>query len=452
MFALLVVAACISGHLGLDITNDALTLRLARSPASNSMGTWFSRQYTSDDADNDNDGDAEADPIENDEPPPLPRRAPLARPPLSLPNVASHTHHDHDDHQNDHHHHQRHEDDDVGKHRSTATSPSRHPAHVDDAPRAHDTHGKMEPASSTRAKGSKQASEIGAQESAIFESPRRLSREHPIDLETPGECNVWRSVSQDTTRLQLYRRHFTSLDFTDWFIFVSMFTEAWHRRRRSVIRRPVYVDIAANHARRWSNTYFLDRCMGWDGICAEANAAYHAELRSERHCALIATCISDRPRAVNFSFTAAYGGVVRGAADRGAWGVDGGQHATRKKYAQHFRGFKTLTCTTLARELGRLKVAHVDFLSLDVEGYELPVLMGIDWSRVVIDVLVVENKRPEIVSFLTNRGFNRYRAVLKDDIYIRKASGYSVDPKFASWLTDLSKADYKIYLPSHRSH
>ena len=31
------------------------------------------------------------------------------------------------------------------------------------------------------------------------------------------------------------------------------------------------MDLAANHAVRISNTYVMDRCLGWRGLCIEAN-------------------------------------------------------------------------------------------------------------------------------------------------------------------------------------
>lgn len=284
---------------------------------------------------------------------------------------------------------------------------------------------------------------------AQFIAKRKLPSYLKHELSMPEECAIWRSLARDASKLVLYKQHFTSLDFTDWFIFVSMFTEAWHSARRTSRKRPVYVDVAANHARRWSNTYFLDRCLGWNGVCAEANPGYHEELRTQRHCSLIDTCVSDTPRLVNFSFTAAYGGVVRDGSGGQAWGVDGNKHATQPKFSTHFRGFRTLRCTTLSRELPRLGVNHVDFMSLDVEGYELPVLEGMDWSRTTVDVLVVENKRPEVQKFLEDKGFQQYRGVLKDDIYIRKGSGYTINHKFAHWLKIMRK-DYRINLPDNQ--
>ena len=49
-----------------------------------------------------------------------------------------------------------------------------------------------------------------------------------------------------------------------------------------------------------------------------------------------------------------------------------------------------MTCATLAAEVRALRWAHVDFMSLDVEGHEASVLRGLDWARVTIDYILCE--------------------------------------------------------------
>ena len=228
----------------------------------------------------------------------------------------------------------------------------------------------------------------------------------------------------------------------DWFLYVALFTEKFHAVHTN--RRPVYLDVAANHARRWSNTYFFDRCMGWNGVCVEANPVYRDELRNERHCHLIDRCVSDSERQVNFSFTEAFGGVV--VDEDTKWGVDGDSHKKDSKFYQHFKGIRSLTCTTLEKELSKIGMKHIDFLSLDVEGHELPVLNGINWNNTRIDVIVIENKSIQVAMLLLEKGYERIQNVLKDDIYLRKGSGYSFDEKFVDWVAQLNKTDYRFHL------
>lgn len=86
-----------------------------------------------------------------------------------------------------------------------------------------------------------------------------------------------------------------------------------------------------------------------------------------------------------------------------------------------------------------------------VEGHELPVLEGINWNKTEIDIIVLENKARQIVQFFENQDYTRFAGVLKDDIYIRKGSGYKIDLTFANWLTHLNKTSLRIDLNSSTS-
>lgn len=51
---------------------------------------------------------------------------------------------------------------------------------------------------------------------------------------------------------------------------------------------------------------------------------------------------------------------------------------------------------------------HIDFLSLDAEGYELHILEGIDFTRVTFDYMLIEiysNQYEAIASYLNERGY-----------------------------------------------
>ncbi|GAB0497526.1 hypothetical protein MMPV_008861 [Pyropia vietnamensis] len=157
-------------------------------------------------------------------------------------------------------------------------------------------------------------------------------------------------------------------------------------------RRGTYVDIAANEAVRISNTAFYDRCLNWRGVCVEANPTYHEELWRMRSCDLVPTCVSSTDgEVVNFTLAAGIGGIT----------------ATNKNPT----GGKpqiVLRCTTAAKALARSALTHIDYLSLDVEGHELPVLQGIDWNITHINVITVELSKTRgdpIKELLAGQGF-----------------------------------------------
>lgn len=144
---------------------------------------------------------------------------------------------------------------------------------------------------------------------------------------------------------------------------MAIFDDMFHETARKTGRKLRYLDLAANHARRWSNTYFFDRCQGWDGVCIEPNDKYHEELSIERSCKLVKKCISDVPRKVRFAFSGAFGGVISNQ----GYGVNEKKVTIDKQ--QHYTGTKELMCTTLSAELEGEQ--HFDFMSLDVESVSM---------------------------------------------------------------------------------
>ena len=78
-------------------------------------------------------------------------------------------------------------------------------------------------------------------------------------------------------------------------------------------------------------------------------------------------------------------------------------------------------------------VPHVDFFSLDVEGSELEVLLTINFTKVTIDVMMVEfdgrdvQKEWKIDQLLRNVGFSKCTKVRvpRNAIFVRDASSLS---------------------------
>ena len=58
--------------------------------------------------------------------------------------------------------------------------------------------------------------------------------------------------------------------------------------------------------------------------------------------------------------------------------------------------------------LDEMGFSHINFFSLDTEGYELNILKGIDFNRTTFDFLLIEiynRDYEEIVQFLRNHGY-----------------------------------------------
>ena len=137
-------------------------------------------------------------------------------------------------------------------------------------------------------------------------------------------------------------------------------------------RTGFYVDSGANHWRDMSNTFFYDVCLGWKGLCIEPSPQYHDGLLQHRSCHLVPTCIAASTSYVHLS------------------GEGAGTHVVQDS------GTNSLQCLSLETMLGQ-KIKNdkgkyeVDLWSLDVEGYELNVLSGLNFSNVNISVLLVKD-------------------------------------------------------------
>ena len=221
--------------------------------------------------------------------------------------------------------------------------------------------------------------------------PRRAYR---FELSVEEECEGWRNGTLDTWSDPKERRQhdsspggFTSQNGQDRLLWEHLFARLRRRGR--------YLDVAANHHKRISNTYFLDRCAGWAGVCVEPNPIYHAGLRTHRSCRLVPTCISDAPRETTmllppYQWLGGLGGVGNGSLPNLLAKTSIRSWYPPRKW-QHTR----LNCTTLELELRAARRLdgrwdHVDLLSLDVEGHEESVLRGVDWTRVRIDHILCE--------------------------------------------------------------
>lgn len=125
---------------------------------------------------------------------------------------------------------------------------------------------------------------------------------------------------------------------------------------------PINILKATNNAVDMSNTFFMDRCLGWRGICVEADPMYHLLIREQRTCALVPTCVSDRIHDVQFISALGLGGISSTNKNFKDF-VKDGSLSQKAKY--------NLTCTTVGILTKAAKVDHIDYLSLDVEGHEL---------------------------------------------------------------------------------
>ena len=209
---------------------------------------------------------------------------------------------------------------------------------------------------------------------------------------TEPECRTWLAGPPVDA--------FTSQFGQDAFLFYNYF--------RCLDGPGTYLDIGAFHPRTISNTWFLDKCLGWRGICAEGNAEQAAVFRTTRSCHVIDKVVSFESATTSFLRSSSGGHIVtEGSASAGTLSP-------------------TITIEDALAETDWARLAvgettRIDFLSLDVEEHELEVLLAVPWDRVDVRFAAVENNRNflDVWEFLMRIGFVKVATISVDEIFMR---------------------------------
>lgn len=182
-----------------------------------------------------------------------------------------------------------------------------------------------------------------------------------------------------------------------------------------------FLDIGAHDGQSFSNTWFFEKDLGWKGICFEPLPHLFKQLKACRDCICINACVSQLNGYLPFLHVDSCDEMLSGLCSTfneqklNAVITDIADLGGELKVIQ-------MPCVRLDDVLERYGITHVDFLSLDVEGHELEVLKSIDFSKVTIDVITVENDYHDeaIRDILRENGFILVDHVHVDDVFVRK--------------------------------
>lgn len=131
-----------------------------------------------------------------------------------------------------------------------------------------------------------------------------------------------------------------------------------------------------------SNTLHLESCLGWRGVLMDA--ATHADWMAMNRPGALSVGLAVCPQMgyTNYSSQRATTAGIVSFMSR----------SVRRRFKVDGAGEERVPCAPLSALLGALRLRHIDFLSLDVQGAELMVLKSIDWTVTTIGVLIAECK------------------------------------------------------------
>jgi FkbM family methyltransferase len=175
-----------------------------------------------------------------------------------------------------------------------------------------------------------------------------------------------------------------------------------------------FVEIGAGDGVYLSNTYYFEKNLGWRGILVDPVLHHHL------------SCLTNRPRSISYLcaatnfenesdyITLKYGGYSTLAQGTQSDIIDVQEHLVdaanyiplRNAGVEFIAPLRTMT--QILDSANAPKV--IDFFSLDVEGNELEVLRGIDFSSYQIRWLLVESRDIDRISmYLAPFGFSLKR-------------------------------------------
>lgn len=159
-----------------------------------------------------------------------------------------------------------------------------------------------------------------------------------------------------------------------------------------------FVELGGSNGVTSSNTYVLEKKYGWKGICIEANKRFYKHLIKNRNCKTVRAVVSDDRTEVFFNNDGATGHIDTK-----------GEKMVSAPLAQ------------ILKENDAPKV--IDYLSLDVEGYEEQVLHDFPFDQFRFRVMTIERPSDRLHNKLIEEGYDLH-SVLKpggnwlDNIYV----------------------------------
>lgn len=188
-------------------------------------------------------------------------------------------------------------------------------------------------------------------------------------------------------------------------------------------RNGFFLDIGANDGITFSNTYFFEKELGWQGICFEPLKNAFQKLQNCRTSININACASTEDKTDYFLSVAGYGEMLSGLKSKYDERHSQRLHDTIREHGGQITEME-IECRDVNKILETNAVLNIDFISIDTEGNELEILRGINYDKVHIKVIVVENNyRSDVFkTFLNTKGFEKISRLETDEVYVNRTN------------------------------
>jgi len=171
-----------------------------------------------------------------------------------------------------------------------------------------------------------------------------------------------------------------------------------------------FVEFGSADGITLSNTYLLEKELGWSGILCEPGRGWHQDLKRNRSCIIDTRCVYSSTGG-QISFSENYIGELSGITEFSGEGHHGILDRTVTSYQ-----VETISLLDLLKHHNAPK--HIEFLSVDTEGSEFEILNAFDFSQFSFGAICVEHNylgnRSKVRDLLVANGYRQVYTELSD--------------------------------------
>ena len=181
-----------------------------------------------------------------------------------------------------------------------------------------------------------------------------------------------------------------------------------------------FVEVGCIDGMRFSNTLSFEE-RGWKGICIEAHPDYIEGLRRNRPNSIVVQCAAGEADEADATFYANPRGSLS-SLDRSR------EQHFKDNYGEFFAGYQEQKVAKhrLDTLFDRLAVREIDFLSLDIEGYEVQAMRGLDLGRYRPRIMAIEvdskAQEAELDAVILPHGYHKSVRIDANQFYLSDKS------------------------------